>query len=166
MIYVHLCITIITIAVTLYLFSKASQNPLSTIVKWIWYAAITVGFLILVCQLTTGLTKMFRGGGHSSCSYESGDQNCGSACLSEGHGKGHHKYKRGASRKVHKRMFKGKGECCGQCDMGAENCHMINKDREIEWEEKVEIDTSEEGKVIEKKIIIKKGSGINEGDKE
>jgi hypothetical protein len=105
---------------------------------------------------------MFRGGGHSSCCYESGDQNCGSTCLSKRYGKGHHKYKRGASRKMHKRMYKGKGECCGQCEMGAENCHMINGDGEFEWEEKVEIDTSENGKVIEKKIIIKKGPGVEE----
>ena len=166
MIYVHICITIITIAVTLYLYSKASQNPLPSLVKWIWYAAIIAGFLILVCQITNGLGRMFKGGADSTCCIKDMKGSCENACLYKGHGKGHHKYKREASRKMHKRMFKGKGECCGQCDMGAENCHMINKDGEIEWEEKVEIDTSEEGKVIEKKIIIKKGSGINEGDKE
>ena len=30
---------------------------------------------------------------------------------------------------------------------------------DFEWEEKIETDTTEEGKVIKKKIIIKKGNG-------
>jgi hypothetical protein len=148
MIYVHLSITIAVLALTLYLFSKASQNNPGTLLKWIWYIAIVAAFSIMVCQLATGLGSMFGGG--KDC--HAGGKDC---------------YRKGK----HGMMHKGMGDCCGMkscrkggkgcmrshCDMSMKGHHkMMMMDCEgMEVEEETEIDSTADGqKIIKKKIII------------
>lgn len=148
MIYVHLSITIAVLALTLYLYSRASQNNPGSLLKWIWYIAIAAAFSIMVCQLATGLSAMFGGG--NDC------HKGGSDCYHKGkhHGMMYQGAGHCAGMKCCKRM--GKGCMKGHCEMSMKGHHKMMMDCEgMEWEEEMNIDSTTDGrKVIKKKIII------------
>jgi hypothetical protein len=159
MIYVHLSITIAVLALTLYLYSRASQNNPGAILKWIWYIAIAAAFSIMVCQLATGLGSMF--GGNKDC------HKGGSDCYRKGghHGAMHHGSGHGCAMNTCK---KGGKRCMkGHCDMSMKGHHkMMMMDCEgMEWEEEMNIDSTADGKkVIKKKIIISTDETTDDDD--
>ena len=162
MIYVHICITLLTLSVALYLFSKVSQNNPSTIVRWIWYVAIASALAILVFQLSMGIVRVFGKCGKSEC-----HNNCVFKCDSDSyhHGKsvGHKRILKDRSGRMHKAhgMKSMKHNCsdanCKKCKKeGTKKCCKWSSDVDYEIEEEITIDTLDDGKIIKKEIIIKK----------
>ncbi len=164
MLYVHICITLLSLSVALYLYTKSSPNITSSLLKWIWYLVIFAGVSILACQFAQGIDEMFD---------EDCDEQCDEGECVDGGGRmmgGHHMM-----------MFRGKGmhgqmeECCmgmsgngchgsgmmmkgGKCSM--KGCEGMMKGCEgMEWNEEVSEDTTGGGKVITKKITIETTDG-------
>jgi hypothetical protein len=179
MIYVHLSITIITLSLALYLYSKASQNNISTLIRWIWYAAIASALAIMVCQLTTGIGRMFGKCSTtecgSNCSTGAAYMNChkggnmhmmmgrgSSNCMMMGHGSRNCMMMgKGASSCMHKgKSMKGMkhkctGKDCKMCKKNSKDCSMMKDGKKCKIEEKVTVDETDDGeKVIRKEVTI------------
>ncbi len=62
-IYISICVTLLTLIAAVHLLLKVNSSGGSSILKWLSYFIISVGVLILVCQLTRGATDMIHHGG-------------------------------------------------------------------------------------------------------
>lgn len=62
-IYISICVTLLTLIAAVHLLLKVNSAGGSSLLKWLSYFIISVGVLILVCQLTRGVTDMIHHGG-------------------------------------------------------------------------------------------------------
>ncbi|MEI6508166.1 MAG: hypothetical protein WCO54_06745 [Bacteroidota bacterium] len=62
MIYISICITLLTLIAAMYLLAKSKKEELGSLFKWISYGIIAVSILLLVCQLTRGACRMMHCG--------------------------------------------------------------------------------------------------------
>ncbi len=62
-IYISICVTLLTLIAAVHLLLKVNSAGGGSILKWLSYFIISVGVLILVCQLTRGVTDMIHHGG-------------------------------------------------------------------------------------------------------
>jgi hypothetical protein len=124
--------------------------------------AIASALAILICQLSTGIGRMFGKCGKSEC-----QSNCVLKCDSDNyhHGKsvGHKRMSKGRSGCMHKAhgMKSMKHNCsdanCKKCEKGGtKKCCKRSSGVDYEIEEEITIDTLDDGKIIKKEIIIKK----------
>jgi len=58
MLYISICITLLTIVATLYVWSKMHQAQPNKFYNWIIYGVLLVSFVILFCQLSRGVMRM------------------------------------------------------------------------------------------------------------
>ena len=58
MLYVSICLTLLTIVAAIHLLLKINKEQGASIYKWLTYLVIVVALLILVCQISRGAMKM------------------------------------------------------------------------------------------------------------
>lgn len=154
MIYIHICVTLITLSIALYLFGKSYSNP--SWLKWIWYMVIAGAMVVLAGQVLRGFGRVFseRSAQKDHNSYHHNKSNSDEAfCSREAcrHMNGKKKNKCKSYHKGHKGFCK--------------RMSCSDEESNLQWEEKIESDTTDDGKVIRKKIIIKR-SGTDEDVRE
>src|SRR5690349_21834050 len=92
-IYISICITLLTLIAAMHLLLKANTQQVSSLFKWISYLIVTVGLLILLCQVVRGV-MMMRHHGDNDCKEEChpwlkcnpGMRGMHGGCMMYGHG--------------------------------------------------------------------------------
>ncbi len=137
-IYISICITLLTLIAAMHLLLKANTQQVSSLFKWISYLIVTVGLLILVCQVVRGVMMM---------RHHDNDRMEHSHMFMRHHGMGNMDCCMGMKGQGGMRcceMDEEKGECCEEM-MSGDSSHMkvetkvyIDKDGEKQMEEKPE----------------------------
>ncbi|MDP1726304.1 MAG: hypothetical protein Q8M15_05940 [Bacteroidota bacterium] len=72
MMYLSICITLLTLLAAMYFLTKVNNQNLGSFFKWITYIVIAVALLILICQLARGIGRMacHRGECKTECKME------------------------------------------------------------------------------------------------
>lgn len=82
MIFITICITLLTLIAALHLLAKVQKDGLGKMFTWASYLIIAVAVLVLICEVTRGIGRM-------ACSHD-GKCNHEMACCPMMGGGGHH----------------------------------------------------------------------------
>ncbi len=58
MMYISICVTLLTMIAAMHLLAKTNKEALGSLFKWVSYAVLIVASLLLLCQVTRGIAKM------------------------------------------------------------------------------------------------------------